>query len=149
MGVACALLSALGWAISGVAGKRMTANVPPMTIVAGRALLGGMLLLPLVVFGEHKAYQASGWTWGWMAVAVAITMASYTLYYRGLAKTTVSNAAMLETFQPVVTLGVGVLLGRPGMTGWQLAGAGLVLAGAVMVSAQELLLRRKAEAVIK
>jgi drug/metabolite transporter (DMT)-like permease len=139
LGIFWALLSALGWAISGVAGKRITANLAPLPIVTVRHLLGAALISPMLFFEPPSALvEASPQFWMAVAALTVMSIASFYAYYRGLASTTVSTASLLESFQSVVTLFIGIAIGRPGMNTIQLAGAALVLAGAAIISAHEM-----------
>jgi drug/metabolite transporter (DMT)-like permease len=142
IGIFWAFLSALGWAVSGVAGKRITANLGALPITALRHLLGAFLLLPLLAFETPKSYNPSLQTWLAIAALVVMSIISYYAYYRGLAKTSVSTASLLESLQSVVTLIVGVLIGRPGMNPTQLTGAALVFAGTVIITITEIALAR-------
>jgi drug/metabolite transporter (DMT)-like permease len=144
IGIFWAFLSAFGWATSGIAGKFMTSKIPPLTIVANRHLLGGTLMLPLLFFEKPLTAAPGSSTVLAVVALVGMSIVSYYAYYRGLAKTTVATASLLESFQPVITLLVGLLLGKPGLSPIQLAGAALVLVGGLLVTLIELTRRPKA-----
>ena len=61
------ILASLGWASGSVMSKKLTATVDATSIAAGRHLLSGILLCPvMLVEGMHLARgaRAPGWRWG-------------------------------------------------------------------------------------
>ena len=133
-GILLALLASLGWASGSVVSKKLTAAVDTTSLVAGRHLLSGLLLCPvMLVEGTHLA-QASIRTWCVMGILVIMSLLSYQFYYRGLARTSVSSASVIETFGSVVTWGIAAVLYRQGLNATQLAGACLILAGTLLVT---------------
>lgn len=133
-GILLAFLSSLCWATAPILGKKIAARLSPMSIVAGRHVLGGMFAVPLMLVGEIRPAGAMAW----LAIGVLALMSvlSFYLYYRGLAKTSVSTAALIEACIPVLSLGIGVALFREGLSGIQSLGAGLILLGTILVSVQ-------------
>jgi drug/metabolite transporter (DMT)-like permease len=137
-GIGLALLASLGWASATVFSKPLTARVDTNSIVAGRHLLSGLLLFPVMLFQGMRLPVASPPTWLVMAVTVVLSAASYWFYYRGLVVTSVTSASVLETFGPVVTLAIGAVFFGQMLRPAQLAAAGLILAGTVLVSVSDL-----------
>ena len=73
-------------------------------------------------------------TWIWIAGIVLVsTVGAMVLFFMGLQRTGPTNAAILSTFEPVVTAGLAAALLGEQLTPVQLAGAGLVLAAAVVL----------------
>lgn len=73
-------------------------------------------------------------TWIWIAGIVLVsTVGAMVLFVMGLQRTGPTNAAILSTFEPVVTAGLAAALLGEQLTPVQLAGAGLVLAAAVVL----------------
>lgn len=134
LGIACALVAALGWALAGVAGKRVTASLAPLEIVAGRHLLAGLFAAPLMLAEGATLQGIDAAAWLAVVALVVMSLLSFYCYYRGLARTSLSTTALLESFTPVVTLGFSVVLTGQGLTGISLLGAGLALVGAALAS---------------
>jgi drug/metabolite transporter (DMT)-like permease len=133
-----ALLASLGWASASVISKHMTMALDTTTIVAGRHLLSGLLLCPVVLAEGIRLPQAGALTWLAMAIMVILSILSYQLYYRGLVQTSVASASLIEGFNPVVTWVLGAAFFEQGLTPMQWISAGLLLAGTLSVSLQGL-----------
>lgn len=137
-GMGLALLVSLGWASASVFSKPLTARADTNSIVAGRHLLSGLLLCPLMLIQGTQLPAAGLPIWLVMAATAILSVASYWLYYRGLAVTSVASASVLETFGPVVTLAIGAVFFGQMLRPAQLAAAGLILAGTALVSVNDL-----------
>lgn len=133
-GIVLVFLASLGWAISSVASKKLTATLPSGTIVAGRHLLAGLLAVPLMLIGGVEVGQATAVTGAALLALVVLSLVSMQLYYVGLHRTSVSTASLLEAFTPVVTLVISAVFFGEGLTGVQLLAAGLVFLGSVLVT---------------
>jgi probable blue pigment (indigoidine) exporter len=134
-GVLLVLLASLGWASATVVSKTLTVTAGGSVIAAGRHVLSGLLLWPLIlVEGSHFARAGMG-AWLLMALLVAISVASYWLYYRGLVHTSVAQASLVEAFSPVISWAIAGLVFGQGLTASQAAGAGLILAGLLLAAA--------------
>jgi drug/metabolite transporter (DMT)-like permease len=133
-GIVLVLLASLGWASGTVASKKLTTTVDATSIAAGRHLLSGILMCPVMLIeGTHLA-QASLGAWLAMALLVAMSVISYKLYYGGLAHTSVTSASVLETLGSVITWGIAAVFYNQGLGGTQTVGACLILAGTLLVS---------------
>ena len=137
-GMGLALLVSIGWASATVFSKPLTARVDVNTIVAGRHLLAGFLLSPLLLIQGMRLPAASLPAWLVMAATAILSVASYWLYYRGLAVTSVASASVIETFGPVITLVIGAVFFGQMLRPAQLAAAGLILAGVALISVNDL-----------
>ncbi len=144
-GILLMLVASVGWGTASVISKSLMDHEAPAgpvvdgrLVAAGRHLLSGFLLCPLVLFEGSHLRQASAATLGALLVLVALSVASYQLYYRGLAHTSVANASLVETFAPVVSWGVGAAIYGQGLSPAQAAAACLILAGTVLVTLQAL-----------
>ncbi|MCW5860598.1 MAG: DMT family transporter [Caldilineales bacterium] len=133
-GIVLVLLTSVGWASAGVVSKKLTAQVDATTIVAGRHLLSGLFILPLLLVQGLPVGAAGPTTWLILAVLVAMSLLSFEFYVLGLARTSVTTASLLEALTPVITLLISVVFFGQGLTGVQTAAAGLVLLGTVLAS---------------
>ncbi|MEU3169216.1 DMT family transporter [Streptosporangium sp. NPDC006930] len=98
-----------------------------MTGAAGtlgaRALLTG---------GVDLGFGVSGWFW-LAAIAVVSTVVAMLTFFAGLKRTGPSAAAILSTFEPVVTAALAALVLGESLTPVQLAGGALVLSCVVVL----------------
>ncbi|MEU9837026.1 DMT family transporter [Streptosporangium sp. NPDC048047] len=98
-----------------------------MTGAAGtlgaRALLTG---------GVDLGFGASGWFW-LAAIAVISTVVAMLTFFAGLRRTGPSTAAILSTFEPVVTAALAALVLGESLTPVQLAGGTLVLSSVAVL----------------
>jgi drug/metabolite transporter (DMT)-like permease len=109
-------------------------RVPPLVlstlVMAGAAgSLGGRAL---VTGGVGLGFGAAGWFW-LGCIAVVSTVAAMLAFFAGLRRTGASTAAILSTFEPVVTTGLAALAFGESLTPVQLAGGLLVLSSAVVL----------------
>jgi drug/metabolite transporter (DMT)-like permease len=108
--------------------------VPPLVlstlVMAGAAgSLGGRALL---TGGVGPGFGAAGWFW-LACIAVVSTVAAMLAFFAGLRRTSPSTAAILSTFEPVVTTGLAALAFGESLTPMQLAGGLLVLSSVAVL----------------
>jgi drug/metabolite transporter (DMT)-like permease len=137
-GIVLVLAASLGWATASVLGKKLTATVDGLAIAAGRHLLSGILLLPIMLVEGVRMPQANLGAWQAMLVLVAMSVLSYWLYYRGLAHTSVSSASLIEVFMPVVSWGIGAAVYGQGLNRGQVMAACLILAGTLLATVRDI-----------
>lgn len=133
-GILLVLLTSIGWASAGVVSKKLTARLDATTIVAGRHLLSGFFILPLLLLQGPQLRQAGPATWLIMAALVAMSLFSFQFYVLGLAHTSVTNASLVEAFTPVITLAISAVVLGESLTQKQFLAAGLVLLGTILAS---------------
>jgi drug/metabolite transporter (DMT)-like permease len=141
-GVLLMLVASLGWGSATVVSKKLSATVDSAVIAAGRHVLSGILLCPVILVEGTRFARASAGTWLLMGLLVAMSVVSYWLYYRGLAHTSVARASLVEAFAPVVTWAMGVLAFGQGLTGPQAVAAVLILTGLLLAAASDVRPRR-------
>lgn len=135
-GVALALSAGIAYATCTVAAKRLLEERPPDAVMAVLFFLAAVLLSPLLFLGD-LTWLARG-----RGIAVALhlglvaTAASYTLFARGLEAVPVAKAVTLGLAEPFTAAALGVVLLAERLTGSVMIGAGLILAGLVMLSIQ-------------
>ncbi|GAA1532464.1 EamA family transporter [Dactylosporangium maewongense] len=91
--------------------------------LAANAMLNG---------GVGLSFAQVGWLW-LGCIAVVSTVAAMLTFFAGLQRTGPSTAAILSTFEPVVTTALAAVLLGESLTPVQLTGAALVLASAVVL----------------
>jgi len=109
-------------------------QVPPLVlstlVMAGAA--GSLTGRALLTGGVGLTFGAAGWFW-LGCIAVVSTVLAMLAFFAGLRRTSPSAAAILSTFEPVVTAGLAALAFGESLTPVQLAGGVFVLSSAVVL----------------
>ena len=123
--VACLLLTltSLFWSGNFVLARAMHAALPPMALSFGRWLIAFVLLAP---FALPRAWRDRRLLWeqrGRLLLLAALGVAGFnSLVYTGVQFTTATNAVLLNSFIPILTVAFGALFFRQGLHGRQVAG---------------------------
>jgi drug/metabolite transporter (DMT)-like permease len=109
---------------------RMPPVVLSTLVMAGAAAsLGGRAL---ITGGVGPGFGARGWLW-LVCIAVVSTVVAMLAFFAGLRRTSPSTAAILSTFEPVVTTGLAALAFGESLSPVQVAGGALVLSSVVVL----------------
>ncbi|MEV6305585.1 DMT family transporter [Actinoplanes sp. NPDC051861] len=133
-GVLAALGSAVTYTVYIMVADRVVHTMPPLTLSA-LVMTGATLALgtrAAVTGGVDLGFTARGWLWV-ACIALVSTVCAIVTFFAGLRRTGPSTAAILSTFEPVVTMTLAGLVLGESLTGVQLAGGLLVLASAAML----------------
>jgi drug/metabolite transporter (DMT)-like permease len=124
-------VAAAFWGFGNVAQKTVLDHLDPLSAVAMRCLIGGLLILPLVA-GERGGRKARG---HWMSLARVVVLFAVALMFQqaSYSTTTVTNASFLVNTATVITPLAGWLLmgEQPARTVWYTGGATMI--GALML----------------
>ncbi len=126
-----ALAAALSYATTIVAGKRLTASLPPGQVMAMSFGTGALLLLPFAGIPQHLPLA------GWLILlylGLFPTAVSYALLGAGLKKATATSSSIAVLVEPLVAtlLAVGFMGERLTPAGW--IGAALLLASLLVLT---------------
>jgi len=126
-----ALTAALSYATTIVAGKKLTASLPPSQVMAMSFGTGALLLLPFASIPQHLPLA------GWLILlylGLFPTAVSYALLGAGLKKATATSSSIAVLVEPLVAtlLAVGFMGERLTSAGW--VGAALLLASLVVLT---------------
>lgn len=134
LGLLLGLASAVIYSLYILAGSRYTQGCHPLTsacvVVFSAACCYGTYL---AITGFHGPASLHGWL-SVLGIAGFGTVAALALFLSGLARTGATQASLISTAEPVVTILLAwLLLGEP--LGWsQALGGGLILAAVVLIS---------------
>ena len=135
LGIALAVCSGTGYATYTVLAKRvLRLGHAPERVMAASFGLGAVLLAPVLVLGDtHWIGTTDGLLMALFLGAIPTALA-YVLFARGLRHLTPGETATLTLAEPLTATGLGILVlsERPGAVA--AAGAGLVLAGLLMLA---------------
>ena len=115
-------------------GERVMGSVPALPASAVIITGAGLAFALLAAFGNQLALPptAAGWAVA-VGLAVVPTMLAISLFLAGLPRVGAARAALLSTWEPVVTVGLAVVLLGDRMSPIQVLGAILVLAAVIVV----------------
>ncbi|GGO29212.1 DMT family transporter [Micromonospora parathelypteridis] len=104
-------------------------------VLAGLVMTGAagtLVALALLTGGVDLDFEVSGWFW-LACIAIVSTVAAMLTFFAGLKRTGPSTAAILSTFEPVVTSALAALVLGESLTPVQLAGGALVLSSVAVL----------------
>lgn len=127
LGIAMALLAALGWAVAAVTTKRLR-GMPPQLIALIHVVTGSIMLAPLVDWTNLP--QGTG-TWSVLAIiGIVHTGVMYALMYAAVQRLPTDLQGALSFIYPVVAILVDVLALGTVLQTIQIAGVGAVVVAA-------------------
>lgn len=123
-----------GWSYSAwyLVGKPLLRRYTPVTISAWTLVSGAVVLLP---FAAPRSPSAEVWLL-LIGLAVVSTYLPVLAYYSGLGSVDASRAAIVATIEPVVAVGIGVLVADERLSALAALGGVVVLAAATFASAR-------------
>lgn len=135
--------AALTYTLYILAADTVVHRLPPMVLSAlvmtGAA--GTLGVRAVLTGGPDLTFRASGWFW-LTCIAVVSTVVAMLAFFAGLKRTGPSTAAILSTFEPVVTTALAALTLGETLTPVQFAGGVLVLSSVVILQARPVRHRR-------
>ncbi|BCJ47199.1 permease [Actinoplanes ianthinogenes] len=134
LGALLAFGSAVTYTIYILVADTVVHRLPPV-VLSMLVMLGATTALgarALVTGGVDRGFPAIGWFW-LACIAVVSTVLPILTFFAGMRRTGPSTAAILSTFEPVVTAALAALILGEALTSVQLAGGVLVLASAVVL----------------
>ncbi len=127
-------LTALFWSGNVVIARAMQGAIPPMTLSFGRWVLACSVLAP---FALRLSWRDRHLLWAQRSRVLALAVfgiAGYnSLLYTGVQYTTATNAALLNSFIPILTALFGALWFKQSMSVRQGIGMGLSFAGVLVI----------------
>lgn len=138
LGVFYAVLAAIIYSVYIVVGagvtKRVSAIQSSLVIFASAAAVYGTLTL---VNGAHFPASASGW-WSLAGIVIMATVVPVTTFLAGLERIGPTNASLLSTLEPVVTVLLAAWLFSERLAPVTLIGGALILAAVLVLTRSEI-----------
>ncbi|MEE1927336.1 DMT family transporter [Streptomyces sp. TRM 70351] len=134
------LLGAASWATYSIASKKVLVGMDPLRATTYGTAAGalGLLLLALPFLPDVEWSGTPGHTWANVVyLAVGPTAVAYLFYYRGLRVVSPSTATVVMFTVPVFGVTCAVVFLGESITGLQLVGAVVMLAGALLAVTQK------------
>jgi drug/metabolite transporter (DMT)-like permease len=130
-----ALGASVAYTVYILCGDRAVAGVPPVAlaslVTAGATVTFGIVLVATT--GPALSFGAEGWLWATM-IALVSTVGAILAFFAGLARVGPSSAAILSTFEPLVTIVLAGLTFGEVLSPVQVLGGLLVLGTVVALS---------------
>jgi drug/metabolite transporter (DMT)-like permease len=132
-GILAALGAALVYSVYITAGNRVVSQVPSLVTSAFVALFasGSMLISGLISDSIDFGFRPSAWPFIG-GVALFSTVIAIFAFFLGMSKIGSSQASILSTVEPLVTIGFAALIHGESLTPAGLLGSVLVVAGALL-----------------
>lgn len=128
-----ALSSGIFYAIAGVYGRRVSRlGIGPDAAAAGQCLAGFVLAAPLAMVVDRPWTQPAPDPLAWggiLALAILSTALAYLIFFKVLARSGATNAALVTFMVPISAILMATSFLGERMTATQLAGMGLIFAG--------------------
>ena len=130
-----ALGASVAYTVYILCGDRVVAGVPPVAlaslVTAGATVTFGIVLVATT--GPALSFGAEGWLWASL-IALVSTVGAILAFFAGLARVGPSSAAILSTFEPLVTIVLAGLTFGEVLSPVQALGGVLVLGTVVALS---------------
>ena len=131
LGLGAAVLYSAYILVSEGIAKRVRPQVLAALVCTGAAVA---LTVGSAVLGDLRLGELTAAGWGWLAALAAIsTVGAIGLFFAGLARVGPTNASILATAEPLVTVLLAFLVFSETLTQVQLGGGALVLAAAATI----------------
>lgn len=125
--------SALGYAGSVFAMRRLVGRIGSMRTQGWHAIVAAVLLSPLVLRVDPSSVTARGLGWVVLGAVFPGTLAGL-LFLRGLDRIGSARASILAFFEPMVAVGLGALVFHEHLGAVAIVGAALIVLGGGLVS---------------
>jgi drug/metabolite transporter (DMT)-like permease len=136
LGAGLALVTAVVYSAYILASAPVSARLTPRllsTLVCTGA--GATLLAASALFGQLRLGEVSAAGWGWMAsIAIVSTVAAVALFFAGLRRVGPTNAAILSTMEPLVTVLLAFAVFGEVLAPVQVLGGALMLGGVIVLN---------------
>jgi DME family drug/metabolite transporter len=133
-GLILGLVAALAYGSFSLFGRQVAPRYSPWTVLTYGFGFGALALLPFQ-FGGAPPLPVPSTTWIWFAGLVLMaTIAPFAAYLAGLGHLPVSVASILAASEVVFGSLIGYLIFGEGLRGLQIAGAGLVIGGVLLIA---------------
>jgi drug/metabolite transporter (DMT)-like permease len=129
------LASQSAWVVYSLYSRAAASTLPPIWIMAGANVVGGLVLVPLALLVEHPWEHWRAWT-GWLVVAygaLPITL-GHLWFYRVIRILGAGPTVTFLNLMPFAVLALSWLLLGEAIHVYHLAGAALVVAGVYLAT---------------
>jgi drug/metabolite transporter (DMT)-like permease len=146
VGLIAISIAIVAWALGSVLAQRAFPMAPGATGFASEMILGGAVLLAMsVIAGESIPTKIdSRAAWSWLYLVVFGSLLAFNAYMVLLEKAPPALASSYSFVNPVIALGLGVLLANEVVTVWEWKSAAVIVIGVVLIVLAALTKSKKA-----
>ncbi len=125
------------WSCNWIVGRALASEIPPMAMTFLRWFFALLILAPLALPQVRHDWPIVRRHWKTMLFLGVVGVGSHNaLAYAGLNYTTATNGVILNSFIPVMIIALSRIFLRERLTGVQLAGVAVSLAGVLAILSQ-------------
>ncbi len=133
LGVLLAMGAGFSYAVYTMASKAILPGRSPDAVMAVIFALGAVMLLPTLFFASHRWILEPGGLVIALYLGLVTVALAYILFGRGLAAVTVSTTVTLTLAEPLTAAALGILVLNEELSPAAAVGAGLLLAGLLVL----------------
>jgi len=137
IGVAMGIAAAMTYTAYILVSDAVTADLPPLAlsalVTAGAAVTFGVV--GAASGSLDVGFEPAGWLW-LALIALVSTVSAIVLFFAGMKRVGPSTAAILSTFEPVVTVVLAFLAFGEALSPMQMGGAALVIGAVIALNLQ-------------
>lgn len=138
VGIGILVFAPLGWATYTVLSKPLLREYEPHVVAGLTAIIGAIMLSPLLIFNLQIVEQAADFTWRtWLAaftMSVLAIFVAYILWYRGLRQLEPTQVAVYVYLVPFFGVLFSWLLLGERITAFLLLGGATILTGVIVTN---------------
>jgi drug/metabolite transporter (DMT)-like permease len=125
------------WSFNWIVGRGLAADIPPMAMTFLRWFFAVLILAPFAIPHLRRDWPIVRRNWKVMLFLGVIGVGSHNaLAYTGLNYTTATNGVILNSFIPVMIIALSWIFLRERLSGLQLTGVAVSLAGVLAILSQ-------------
>lgn len=134
--LAC-LISTVFYSLAAIFGRRLSqSSLTPMAVATGQTMTAALLMIPIMLLVGQPwtmAMPRLDATLAGLALALVSTALAYFLYFRLIDRSGASNAQLVAFLMPILAVILGIAFLGESLSGGQIAGAGLIAVGLVIL----------------
>jgi drug/metabolite transporter (DMT)-like permease len=134
--LAC-IVSTIFYSFAAIYGRRLSqTELTPMAVATGQTMAAALMMVPIVAVMDQPWAMAAprlDSTLAGITLAIFSTALAYTLYFRLIDRSGASNAQLVAFLMPILAVILGIAFLGESLSGGQIAGAGLIAVGLVIL----------------
>jgi drug/metabolite transporter (DMT)-like permease len=134
--LAC-IVSTIFYSFAAIYGRRLSqTELTPMAVATGQTMMAALMMVPIVAVMDQPWAMATprlDSTLAGITLALFSTALAYTLYFRLIDRSGASNAQLVAFLMPILAVILGIAFLGESLSGGQIAGAGLIAVGLVIL----------------
>jgi drug/metabolite transporter (DMT)-like permease len=134
--LAC-IVSTIFYSFAAIYGRRLSqTELTPMAVATGQTMAAALMMVPIVAVMDQPwtmAVPRLDSTLAGVTLAIFSTALAYTLYFRLIDRSGASNAQLVAFLMPILAVILGIAFLGESLSGGQIAGAGLIAVGLVIL----------------